>query len=265
MGQKLEFLAPLFVPAHRPERFDKVAASGADAIFLDLEDAVPAEAKEAARAALRDNFTALPVLVRINGVGTPWHDGDLTACLALEISGLVVPKMELGSDFAQLAASLAGRMPIVALIETARGLVDARSLAQWPAVGRLAFGSIDYCADLGCAHTREALLAARSELVLASRLAKKPAPLDGVTASLDDEALVRSDARYAHEMGFGGKLCIHPGQVAWVRDAFRPSAAEVAWARQVVAAEGAGGAANLGGTMIDAPVVARARRILEAV
>ena len=127
---------------------------------------------------------------------------------------------------------------------------------------QLAFGPADYRNDVGCGDAPEALLFARSTLVLASRLGGIAAPLDGPCFDFRDPGRTAEEARHARMLGFGGKLCIHPSQVAWVRDAFMPSEAEIAWARRVVAAEGSGGAANVDGTMIDAPVVARARRIL---
>lgn len=260
MTTRLDFLTPLFVPGHRPERFEKAALSGADAIIIDLEDAVPADAKSAARSSLRVDFTDLPVLVRINGEGTPWHWDDLAAVLRLPIAGIIVPKAEMGRGLERVGSSAMHKAPVVALIETARGIADARAIASLPDVARLAFGSIDFCADLGCSHTRDALLAARSELVLASRLAGKLAPVDGVTTSLDDASLLTDDARYAFSLGFGGKLCIHPRQVAPIIDGFQPSADEIAWAERVLAS--GDGAVALDGAMVDEPVRMRARSIL---
>lgn len=260
MTQALDFIAPLFVPGHRPERFEKAAASGADAIIIDLEDAVPTDAKSIARSSLRVDFTDLPVLIRINGEGTPWHWDDLGAALRLPIAGIIVPKSEMGRGLERIGSSALHNMPVVALIETARGLADARAIASLADVSRLAFGSIDFCADLGCAHTRDALLAARSELVLASRLASKPGPVDGVTTSLDDANLLESDARYAFELGCGGKLCIHPKQIPHVMKGFRPSADEIAWAERVLAS--GDGAIAVDGAMVDEPVRIRARSII---
>ncbi|MDQ0391309.1 HpcH/HpaI aldolase/citrate lyase family protein [Labrys monachus] len=250
------FVAPLFVPANRRERFVKAAASGADAVFIDLEDAVPAGDKTAAREGLEAGFTDMPVYVRVNADGTVWHDADIEAIAALPLAGLVLPKAEAGPALRRVA----GRQAVIALIETARGLATAREIAATPGVVRLAFGSIDFCADVGCQHTRQALLAARSEIVLASRLAGLPAPLDGVTTSLTDIALVEDDARHARELGFGGKLCIHPVQIAGVFSGFSPTAAEIEWARKML--DNADGASVVDGAMVDAPVRARARAIL---
>ncbi|PWL17621.1 CoA ester lyase [Falsochrobactrum shanghaiense] len=252
------FISPLFVPANRPDRFEKAAASGADAIILDLEDAVSVEAKIEARSALRTDFTALPVLVRINGTGTLFHEDDLAAVRKLPIAAVMLPKAEVGASLDKIAAS---GLPVVALIETARGIAYAREIASMPFVVRLVFGSIDFSADMGCAHTREALLAARSELVLSSRLAGLEAPVDGVTTSIDDALLIASDARHARELGFGGKLAIHPRQIAAIREGFQPEASEVAWAQKVLAS--GDGATAIDGAMVDEPVRLRARAILK--
>jgi citrate lyase subunit beta/citryl-CoA lyase len=257
----LDFIAPLFVPGNRSERFEKAAASGADAIIIDLEDAVPGDAKIAARSALSTSFTTLPVLVRVNDARTIWHLEDLAAVFALPFADIIVPKAEIGEDLERICAKSVGGGPaVVALIETAQGLADARRIAALPGIERLAFGSIDFCADIGCAHTRDALLAARSELVLASRLAGKLAPLDGVTTSIDDASLITDDARNARSLGFSGKLCIHPRQVEAIRAGFRPEESEIAWAREVIAS--GDGAAAVDGAMVDEPVRIRARSIL---
>ncbi|MFT4149802.1 MAG: CoA ester lyase [Paracoccaceae bacterium] len=251
--------APLFVPANRSERFARAAASGADAVILDLEDAVAAEDKETARAALETAFTDLPVIVRINAAGTPWHLADMATVSALRPAAVILPKAEDAAKAAGIAA--ASGLPVIALVETAAGLANARAMAAAAGVVRLAFGSVDFCADLGCAHLREVLLPARTELVLASRLAGIAAPLDGVTVQLDDPALSHDDARHARDLGMTGKLCIHPKQIAPVLRAFAPSQAEIDWARRVLAA--GGGAVAVDGGMVDEPVRLRARAILD--
>ena len=251
--------APLFVPACRPERFAKAAASGADGVILDLEDAVSVADKDSARAALRSDFTGLDVIVRINGVGTPWHEADLRATRELPLAAVILPKSEDPEAGATVVSALGGR-PVIALIETARGLASARAIAALPGVERLAFGSIDFCADLGCAHSREALLPIRSEMVLASRLAGIAPPIDGVTVQLDDPAIAYADAVHARELGMTGKLCIHPNQIAEVARAFAPTRAEIEWARRVLAS--GDGATLVDGQMVDEPVRLRARAIL---
>jgi len=253
----------LFVPADRPERFAKAAASGADAIVVDLEDAVAPAAKDAARQALPAHLPAtLPVLVRVNAAGTPWHDGDVALVVARPGLGLMLPKAEDPDRVAALGRRLGPGRALVPLIETALGIHRAVDIARAAGVTQLAFGPADYCNDIGSDDGPEALLLARSTLVLASRLGNLPAPLDGPCFDFRDPARTGDEARHARGLGFGGKLAIHPAQVPWIEAAFAPGEAEIAWARRVVAAGGEGGAAGVGGSMVDAPVVARARRIL---
>ena len=252
----------LFVPADRPDRWEKAFGAGADAVILDLEDAVAASAKPGARRALREGRDAIvaapcPILVRINARSSEEHERDLAAVRDLGLVGVMLAKTETAEDVeATLAAT---GTQVVALIESARGLAAARPIAT--AAARIAFGSIDYAADLGMAHTRAALALARAELVLASRLAGRAAPVDGVTTSVKDTEAVRADAAHACEVGFSGKLLIHPAQIAPAMDGFRPSADDLAWAERVLAARGAGATA-IDGAMVDAPVLLRAEQIV---
>ncbi len=247
-------IAPLFVPASRSDRFAKAAASGADAVILDLEDAVAAADKDTARAALTADL-GLPVVLRINGAGTPWHQADLAAAARLSLAAVMLPKAEDAATVAAVAASTGHK--VIALIETARGLANARSIAV--AARQLAFGSVDFCADLRCAHESALLLPVRSELVLASRLAGVAPPLDGVTLRIDGPE-AGTDAAHARALGMAGKLCIHPRQVAAAQAAFAPSPAEIDWASRVLAS--GDGAVAVDGEMVDEPVRARARAIL---
>ena len=254
----------LFVPADRPERFAKAASAGIDAVIIDLEDAVSARAKEPARAALSEALanlsTEVPVFLRVNGIGTPWHAGDIELAAALGIAGVVLPKAESTGDIAAVRKSLPSGMAVVALVETARGLESANEIAR--ASNRLAFGSVDLAADLGCAHEREPLLFARSRIVMAARLAGRPQPIDGVTLSIRDEAAIEDDARHAAALGFGGKLLIHPAQAGPARRGLSPGADDIAWAERAIGNAGDGAARAVDGMMIDAPVLARARHIL---
>jgi citrate lyase subunit beta/citryl-CoA lyase len=261
----------LFVPADRPERFDKACAAGADAVIVDLEDAVPLSAKDDARAALAGWLSpAHQVLVRINAADTIWFDADLALCAHPGVAGVVLPKAEQGADIARVAAcgGVAQTMPVLPLVETAAGFANLSAVASAPGVQRLLFGSIDFKLDLGIEGDREELLFFRSQIVLASRLARLQAPVDGVStgigASASDAAQLADDARHARRLGFGGKLCIHPRQLAAVNAAFSPSEAEIEWAGRVLAAAaGAQGAAvALDGRMIDRPVILNAQRIL---
>lgn len=255
---------PLFTPGDRPDRFDKALASGADAVILDLEDAVPPGRKQVARdsiAAAAGAFerAACPVFVRINGARSPWHGDDVRMASGLPLAGVVLAKAEAVDEVREVAEALGTGKDILALIETAAGLAGARSMAAVAA--RLLFGSIDYASDIGCAHTREALLHSRSELVLASRLGGRPGPIDGVTLSLSDEAAIEADAAHAASLGFTGKLLIHPAQIQPAMRGFAPSADEIAWAKRVLASTKDGTAAAVGGAMVDLPVRRRAEQI----
>ncbi|MBN9673881.1 HpcH/HpaI aldolase/citrate lyase family protein [Roseibium aggregatum] len=254
---------PLFAPATRPERIDKARLSGASCVIADLEDAVAPEDKATARQALasfRCDADGAPVCVRINSAGTPWFEEDLAMVRAGGFAGVVLPKAEDCAGAEALRQALPSGTASFALIETALGLARARDLA--PLFDRLFFGSLDYAADLGCAHTAAALAHARSELVLAARIAGKPGPVDGVTADTRDFDLIRSEAAYGAELGFKGKLLIHPAQLSPAKAGYRPDEDEISWASKVVAAIAGAGVAKVDGKMIDAPVVARARLVL---
>jgi citrate lyase subunit beta/citryl-CoA lyase len=251
----------LFVPGNRPDRYDKACAARADAVIVDLEDAVAPGDKPTARASLLAWLSpARNVIVRVNAPGSTWWDDDLAACAREGVRAVVVPKAEHPEQIAE-AARESGK-PVLPLVETARGAHGALEIARAPRVSRLLFGSLDYQADLDTSD--DELLYVRSELVLVSRVARIEAPVDGITQSVDDAELVRRDSERAKRLGFGGKLCIHPRQVDVVNRAFAPSDADVAWAARVVAAFDAsrGNAALLDGKMIDTPVLVKAQAIL---
>lgn len=260
-------LVALFVPANRPERFAKALAAGADAVIIDLEDAVgPAEKDEARRAVASAIPATGTILLRINAIATPHHAEDVQLARTLPLAGVVVPKIESPAEAERMAATFGENVPLIALIESARGLAAARAIAAVPHVVRLAFGSFDFAADLGCAHNRQAMLMARSELVLAARLAQQQGPIDGVTPELDDAALAQSDAAHAAELGFTGKLCVHPRQIAPVMRGFAPTEEEIAWAHRVFDASSQDGSAlRVDGALVDLPVRLRAQRILSRI
>lgn len=254
----------LFVPGDRPERFAKAAAAGADLVILDLEDAVAPENKEAARVNAAAWASEHPCAVRINAADTQWFAGDVAA-LAPTGCAIVQPKAQDPVRLAALATALGPDAVIIALVETARGVLEAPRLAAVTGVVRLALGSFDLGAELDVDPVDcEALLPTRGALVLASAAAGLPGPVDGVTAALDDPAVLTDETAYARRLGFAGKLCIHPKQLGPVTAALRPSDADIAWAGTVVAAVAAAGdgVANVDGTMVDKPVVDRAHRIL---
>lgn len=254
----------LFVPGDRPERFDKAVAAGADAIIIDLEDAVgaqyKAQARQSALAWLRAGGSAC---VRVNATDSAEHEDDLATLAGLDtLTAVVLPK---ASDAAAASAAAARTgSPVLALVESAAGMLRASELAEAEGVVRLAFGHLDYAVDLGCDSGRTAMLTARSTLVLVSRAAGLSGPVDGVTVALDDPAALDDDLAYARDLGLSGKLLIHPRQVEATHAAYRPSGAEVAWAERIVAATHGtgGGAVRVDGDMVDAPVIARAKDIL---
>ena len=253
----------LFVPGDRPDRFAKAEASGAHQVIYDLEDAVGPGMKDSARnavfARLADGDTGV---VRINAIDTEWFADDLTLLKSLPLASVMLPKADIAS-VARTAEALAGR-PLIALIETARAVMDVAALAAAPGVSRIAFGSIDFSADSGIADEGEAMTPVRVQIVLASRAAGLPPPIDGVSVEFKDPARMREHALKARQFGFGGKLCIHPAQVAAIQAAFQPTPDELDWATRVLDAfEASGGAATaVDGKMVDKPVVERARRMV---
>ncbi|MGF6735136.1 citrate lyase subunit beta/citryl-CoA lyase [Paraburkholderia youngii] len=259
----------LFVPGSKPERFAKALAAGADAVIVDLEDAVADVDKASARAHVADavrTFSASPVcvLLRINGAGTQWFDEDLSLAAFDGIDGVVLPKAETPAALTAVAA--ATTKPIWPIIESAAGVWNALEVARMPGVERLVFGSVDFELDLDCDGSSDALLLARSRIVLASRVAGIESPVDGVTVAIDDERQLAEDSSKARSLGFGGKLCIHPRQVKAVNAAFSPSADQIANARRIVEAyeRAEGGAVSVDGRMVDLPVLLKARRIVSA-
>lgn len=257
----------LFVPATRPERVPKALASGAHQVIVDLEDAVAPADKAAARDALAGLAVEGRCLVRVNAQGTAHHDADLDVVAGLGwVAGVVAPKVTSPDDVARLRSRLPADVALLPLIESAAALQAVDDIAR-AGPDRLLFGSADYLADLGAPAGPEVLAHPRNRLVVASAAAGLPPPVDGPSLALDDPAVVAAEAATARALGLTGKLCIHPSQVGPVNDAFAPSAEEVAWARELVAAADAAGAAEggvfvHGGTMVDAPVLRRARRIL---
>ncbi|MCW2761496.1 MAG: aldolase [Marmoricola sp.] len=253
----------LFVPGDRPDRFDK-AVSRADVAIIDLEDAVAAgdkpQARDAVAAWLRGGGVAA---VRVNAAGTSWHQDDVSALAGLT-SMVVVPKVQAPDELLAVRRVVGDGVRLVALIETPRGVADVRAICAAGA-DRLALGNLDLAAELGVDPTSAALLWARSALVYASSEAGLPGPVDGVTSAIGDDVLLREDCLHARDLGFTGKLCIHPRQVGHVNDAFAVTEAELTWARGVVASGTPGletGVLTHEGHMVDAPVLRRAHGLL---
>lgn len=259
----------LFVPASRPERIPKALASGADWVIVDLEDAVEESAKEQARSNLAQFLTGNPtarLLVRVNAPGHWAHDADLDLCRWHEsVAGILLPKAETAEQV-RIAHTTGKR--IWPIIESARGLRDLAELASAPGVERLSFGSLDLALDLRLRTPSKAaddvMAQARYAVLVHSRSAGLAAPLDGVYPSIQDVDGLERQVRSARDMGFSGALCIHPSQVKVIHNALRPSEAEFDWAKRVIeGAEAGAGVFTLDGQMVDAPVILRARDLLQ--
>jgi citrate lyase subunit beta/citryl-CoA lyase len=254
----------LFVPGDRPDRLSKALATSADRVILDLEDAVQHDAKPAARAAiLAADLDWARIVVRINDSASPYFGEDREFLRRCPVSSILLPKAENPHAVAQIRAACGRNVEVISLIETAKGLDAMSSLLSAPGVTRAAFGHLDFALDLGCKTDWETLHFFRSQIVLRSRLAGALPPIDGVTTDLKNPNAVKADAEAARRLGFGGKLLIHPDQVAPVESAFSPTLDEINWAKKVImASRGKAGAVALDGKMIDKPVIKAAQSIL---
>ena len=261
----------LFVPAMRPDRFAKAVASGADVVIADLEDSVLSADKGTARDNLDRFFHDQPsarLVVRINALDSSEAEADLQLCARhAGIICVLLPK----ADAPELVRHAAGfGKPVWPIIESALAVANLASVAIVAGVARLAFGSLDFSLDLGLDPDSPAgvlmLDQARYGVLLNSRVAGLAPPLDGVFPHIDDlDGLQHSVAR-VRDMGFGGAMCIHPRQVSVINQVFAPSPEQLVWAERVIAAAATqGGAFQLDGKMVDAPVVKRAQRIREQV
>jgi citrate lyase subunit beta / citryl-CoA lyase len=255
----------LFAPGHNSKLLGKVFTAGSDAVMLDLEDAVPPDAKDTARAMVAEALHDHPVWVRINATGTAWAEADLAA-VAEHTYGIRIPKVESADDVRWVTERAPGR-PIICAIETARGVLAASQIASTPGVRYLAMGGVDLQRDLNVGSDNQATLYARSHLVLAARAAGLPPPIDSVYPRLDDPDGLRNQTEFARSLGFFGKSAIHPQQLDIIHQAFTPTARELDWAHEVVTAfESAGGEALRlpSGEFVDLPVADRARDLLRA-
>jgi citrate lyase subunit beta/citryl-CoA lyase len=285
MNSITEARSLLFVPGTRADRFERAVTSGADAVILDLEDSVAPSEKTLARTAverwLTADFQRAPsIAVRINAVDTTWHADDLRMVAAVGCA-VLLPNADNVRALVTVRTDLPDHCALIALVETARGVRDVASLCTSQSIDRLAFGSVDFAVELGLDPlTASATLAyARSTLVVSSAAAGSPPPVDGVTTAVDDPTRLAADLKTAVSIGFGGKLAVHPRQIAAINDAWTPSPALVNWAQRVLAAtsptvtagsydhageaaEATVGVTTVDGQMVDQPVVTRARRIL---
>jgi citrate lyase subunit beta / citryl-CoA lyase len=258
----------LFVPGNRPDRFDKAFATRAGAVIVDLEDAVAPADKARARDSFvgwysTAHFAPERILLRINDESTPWFDDDIAVIRETGVRGVVLPKAENAAQIDRVGAALPADGFVIALVETAKGILALDDLAPARRVQRIAFGTLDYALDLDLTGDERGFVYPASRIALASRAAGIATPVAGVTADIGDESKLLADLVFARTCGFGAKLCIHPRQVDAIHAAMSPSEAEIAWARRVVAAAESGpGAVQIDGRMVDRPVIAKALRIL---
>ncbi len=262
----------LFVPGNRPERFLKAAESGADAVIIDLEDSVPLGAKSVARDLIAEQWTALMatgaiVVVRANSPETDIGKEDLRILANLQgLHGVMIPKCE-SKETLQYVSRAMPQTSILPIIESAAGFVALSEIAAEANVSRLVVGHIDFLADTGmqCAEDQRELDTLRFNVAMFTRKYNLSPAIDGVTVSVDDAALIRNDTLRSVRFGFGGKLCIHPKQVAVVHETLAPSSQELDWAKRVLVAitDSQGAAVQLDGKMVDLPVVLQAQRLIE--
>lgn len=277
----------LFVPGNRPERVDKAVATAADHVIIDLEDAVAVSQKKESRALVRDKIIAhrdRGILVRVNGLETAFFKGDLEAILLKELGGLVLPKTEnsrqvgemhrLLVDFEKKLELQNGSTAVIFLIESAMGVQNIFQIASAATELKreflIALGAADYALDMGIEITKDGaeLMYPRSRIAVACRAAGMPPPLDTpFMIDLKDIDALKADAARAKQMGFQGKLCIHPNQIEPCHAIFTPAGEEIDFARRVVdafeAEEARGSAAiQVDGKFVDYAVVKRSRRIL---
>jgi len=269
----------LFSPGDRPDFMRKAPGSGADTVAFDLEDAVAPGAKAEARATVRDVLSSADfdpdceVCVRVNPAGAGQSaDVDAITDPDCRLDAVMLPKAASAREVDTLEDLLAERdasVPILALIESAQGVLNAAEIAAADATHALLFGAEDLSADIGARRTDEGteVLYAREHVVLAARAAGVDC-IDTVYTDIEDHDGLADETRFAAQLGYGGKMAIHPGQVAVINDAFTPSESDVEWAERVLEAAESADASGTGvfrvdGEMIDAPLIAQAERILE--
>jgi citrate lyase subunit beta/citryl-CoA lyase len=261
-------LTYLFVPGNRADRYDKALGTSAGAIIIDFEDAVSPADKDAARTAFAawhraSTFAPERILVRVNAEDTPWFDEDLAVIADTGVRGIMLPKTETVTQIARAASALPANGFVIALVETAKGVIGVDEVASAPRLQRMAFGTLDYALELDLSGDERGFLYPACRIALASRAAGMASPIAGVTPEIGDEQSLLADLNFARACGFGAKLCIHPKQVEAIHAAMRPSEAEIAWAKRVaLAAETGSGAIQVDGKMVDRPVIVKAQRIL---
>ena len=260
MGSHPGWILPIFVPATRPERFAKAAASGSDAIIVDLEDAVAPEDKNSARENIESAAgLGIDIIGRVNASGTAWQAKDLDAVVGANIAAVMLPKAEDPSEIERVCSAI-GECPIIALIETPDAIGRERVIASAHGVVQLAFGTQDMAAELGCDPSSAMFDSIRLNLIAGSRQAGIAAPLDGVSLDLRNDDVLFHEATAIARNGFHGRLLVHPAQVAPTLKGLMPNQDILELAERIVKSSAAAG--NIAGKMIDRPVILNAQRQL---
>ncbi|WP_342613108.1 CoA ester lyase [Burkholderia ambifaria] len=258
----------LFVPGDRPERFPKALQSDANVVIIDWEASVIASGKNVARhntIAFLANSDARRIAIRVNPVSSSDFHLDAAALhqISGQIAGVFLTMVDSADQVTMAQEALPPNTTLVGMIETARAVVRVDEIASAKPLCRLAFGNMDYQTDVDLPPDEHVgLIYPSSRIVVASRSAGLPAPIAGVTENIADLDVFEQSARFERNLGFLGKLCVHPTQLALTQAIFAPSAAEIEWAERVITATQNTHAVMMDGRMIDRPVIERARKIL---
>ena len=254
------------MPGSNPRALAKARALPADGLIFDLEDAVAPDAKEGARAAVAAalgaaGYGARELVLRVNGLDTPWGEADIAAAAAMPVDAVLLPKVDSAEEVrlavSLLAAAGAPDKAVWAMLETPLGILDARAIAgASPLLAALVLGTSDLTKELHALHTRDRLplMTALGLAMLAAR-AHGLAILDGVHLDLSDDEGFAVSCRQGRELGFDGKTLIHPKQIAAANTAFAPSPDEIAWSRRIIAAHAEAAAAGKGVVLVDGRLV----------
>ncbi|UMS28656.1 HpcH/HpaI aldolase/citrate lyase family protein [Escherichia coli] len=265
----------LFVPANKKDFFPKALASGADAIILDLEDSVHPSEKTSGRENIINWFREVKlkentghIYIRINNPESEYFSHDVKMLETISgslLKGIFIPKLEQNDSIRKIKKILPEYLKniiMIGIIETARGLHHCESIAE-SGISRMAFGSLDFSLDINCQQSQEALLYARSRIVIASRIADLPAPIDCVTPEFNSSEMLAEESLHGSSLGFGAKLCIHPDQVSVISGIYSPSEDKTEWAKKVIQQSNGNYAFKIDGSMVDLPLIKIAARILE--
>ncbi|MEC1525425.1 CoA ester lyase [Neobacillus niacini] len=266
----------LFAPSNSEKKIHKALTLHTDAVIIDLEDAVTSNEKEMARNLVysllkTDETFRSKIYVRVNSIKTPWFFEDLSMVNELKrIDGIMIPKSEDKTSISLAAELINKDVEIIPLIESAAGVMNIETiLSSHPAVNRVAFGSVDFALDIGVDWSVEGTEReyAMSKLVLASRASGVNPPIDAVFPVIDDRESFIADTQKGKQIGFNGKMVIHPKQIDWVKEVYTPSKKQLEWSKKVIdvfESSAHSGAIDLEGKLIDRPVYLLAKRLIKS-